>query len=142
MITKRAILDAIYQDENLTAPQRETMRVLVDKREPDGTVEPRATELMEHFRIKQTAVYNRIDRLIRNGYLREIGGTGRQRVYEITLPNPPVDMETVGTRIEQLEEQLKTLSSAVSTLTDKLGLFGLALTETHGDRLREIESRK
>lgn len=107
MITKREYLDAIMKDKRLSSAQRELLRMLIDQRDRQGIVEPRVAQLMEYFNLSQTAVYNRIDRVHQNGYLREVGREGRQRFYEMTLPtSKEEEIATLEDRVARLEQEL------------------------------------
>lgn len=121
MIGRQAYWDAVKKDKRLTAAQRELLRVLLDQRGRNGQVEPHASELMDYFDLSQTAVYNRINQVIQNGYLREIGRDGRQRFYEMTLPVTEIDLETLEARIAKLEENMSEaleLSSRIRELEE------------------------
>lgn len=111
MITRREFLDAVMSDGRLTAAQRELLRLLIDRCDKDGIVVPNAAELMEHFNLSQTAVYNRIGHVTHNGYLREVGTEGRQRIYQITLPDRTA--ETIESRVTTLEQEIELLKSRV-----------------------------
>lgn len=117
MITKREFLDAIMKDRRLSSAQRELLRVLVDQRNKDGIVEPRASQLMEYFHLSQNAIYNRLEKVARHGYMKELGTEGRQRFFELTLPEQAQEKELeLEDRIAKLEAEAREMGAKLQQL--------------------------
>lgn len=135
VIGKRKYLDTIIRDKRVTAAQKELLRLLLDQRSEDGTVEPRVHELMDYFNLTQTAVYNRIRMAVRNGYLREMPGPpNRQRVYEFTLPDQPEDVASIGARLSQVEASVSAILERLGTVERELAEARASVADSRGER--------